>query len=158
MNWVCCLYLLACSITLLKAQGTADGCVTCAVGDFLKSSWENWILPAASTLQFLVPDSTLAPDTPIPETDRENQGINDLPGRVNQPDIKLQNIVSGDKECNPNGAGVSNLRGADQFTIPSTMIIFFSVIVNVMRRGNSSNNLAFTGLLRRRGSSQLDFE
>lgn len=117
MNWVCCLYLLACSITLLKAQGTADGCVTCAVGDFLRSSWEDWILPAAGTLQFLLPDSTPAPETHIPNPDPDNRRINDLPGRVNQPDIELHTIVSPYKECNTNGDGVSDPRGADRFKL-----------------------------------------
>ena len=135
MKWGCCLYLLACSITLLKAQGTADGCVTCAVGDFFKSTWEDWILPA--------------PETPIPKTDPDNHGTNNLPGRVNQPDIELQTIVSPDNECNPNGAGVSDPRGADRFNILPTLTIFFPILVRVLRRGNSSNNLAFTRLLRR---------
>lgn len=109
--------MLACSITLLKAQGTADGCVTCAVGDFFKSSWDNWTLPAAGTLQFLLPKSTPAPDTPIPNTDSDNQRTNDLPGRVNQPDVELQIIVDPDKQCNSNDAGVSDPRGADRFKL-----------------------------------------
>lgn len=105
----CFLYLLACLITVLKAQGTADGCITCLFGDLFKSSWEDWILPAAGILQFFVPDSTLAPETTIPKTDPGNQKTNDLPGMVNQPDIELQTIISPDKECNPNGAGVSDV-------------------------------------------------
>lgn len=125
MKWGYCLYLLAGSITLLKAQGTADGCVTCAVGDFFKSTWEDWILPAAGTLQILVPELTPAPETPIPKTDPDNHGTNNLPGRVNQPDIELQTIVSPDNECNPNGAGVSDPRGADRFNILPTLTIFF---------------------------------
>lgn len=155
MKWGYCLYLLTCSITLLKAQDTADGCVSCAFTDFFKSSWQDWILPAADTLRFLVPDSTPAPETTIPKDDPDSQRTNDFPGRVDQPDIELQNIVSSDKECNPTGTGVSDPRGADRFTI-TTLTIFFSILVNVMRRGNSSNNLAVTCFLRRRGPSHPD--
>lgn len=154
MKWGYCLYLLACSITLLKAQDTADGCVSCAFGDFLKSSWQDWILPAVDALQFLVPDSAPAPETTTPKEDPASQRTNDFPGRVDQPDIEIQNIVSSDKECNPNGTGVSDPRCADRFT--ATLTIFFSILVNVMRRGNSSNNLAVTCLLRRRGPSHPD--
>lgn len=100
----CYLFFIACSIALLEAQGTADGCVTCAVGDFLKAGWEDWILPAA---QFLLPDSEPARDTPFPKPEPEKQGTNNLPGNANEPAIELEIDADPDKKCNPNGDAVS---------------------------------------------------
>lgn len=105
MKWGCCLYFLACSITLLIAQGTDDGCVTCALGNFFKTGLEDWVLPsAAGALQFLVPDSVPAPDTTkLREPDK--QWTNDIPGSVIQPDLGTE--TSPDEKCDPNGRGVS---------------------------------------------------
>ena len=108
MKWSCYLYILACSVTLSTAQGTDEGCSTCALGKFLESGFENWILPsAAGALQFLVPDSSPAPDA-IPE-EPEKQRMNDYPGIVKEPDIEREFIVSPDnsEKCDRNGDGVS---------------------------------------------------
>lgn len=107
MKWVYYLYFFACSITLSKAQATDEGCITCAVGKFFETGLEDWILPtAAGPLHFFVPDSSPAPDTIPNETD--NQGTNNNPESVNEPDIEIQTIASpDDKKCDPNGAGVS---------------------------------------------------
>lgn len=74
MKWGCCLYFFARSIPLLNSQGTDDGCVTCAVGNFFKTGLEDWILPlAAVALQFLVPDSVPA-QTPLRAKNQINNG------------------------------------------------------------------------------------
>ena len=112
MKWGCCLSLVACSAILSEAQGTADDCITCAVSDFFKTGVEDWILPAAGTLQFLVPNPVPVPDTSIPKTDPGKQRTNDLPGSVDQPDIELENIASPIENCDPNGAGVSVILAA----------------------------------------------
>ncbi|MCJ1342701.1 hypothetical protein MMC31_000889 [Peltigera leucophlebia] len=104
MKWGCCLYIFAYLSTLSEAQDKADGCVTCALGDFIDSGLEQWVLPAVGALQFLVPGSDQGPDTTIPETDPEKQGTNDLPGSVDQSDIEIESIASPDKKCDPNGA------------------------------------------------------
>lgn len=104
MKWSCYLYFLACLFTLSKAQGTDEGCITCAVGKFFETGLEDWILPtAAGALQFLVPDSSPAPDAFPKEPDK--QWTNNNPGTVNEPDIEILSID--DKKCDPNGAGVS---------------------------------------------------
>lgn len=107
MNWSCYLSFLACSITLSKAQGTDEGCSTCAVGKLFEAELEDWILPvAAGSLQFLVPDSSPAPDAIPKEPDK--QCTNNNSGLVNEPDIEIQTIVSsGDKKCDRNGDGAS---------------------------------------------------
>lgn len=107
MKRVCYLFFIACSIALSEAQGAADGCVTCAVGDFLKAGWEGWILPAARTLQFLQPDSDPAPDTTFPKPEPEKQWTNNLPGKLNELAIELEIVGDPDKKCNPNGDAVS---------------------------------------------------
>lgn len=107
MKWGCCLYTFAYLSTLSEAQGEADGCVTCALGDFFKSGLEEWILPAVGALQFLVPGSGQGPDTTIPETDPKKHGTNNLPGSVDQFDIEIESTASPDKKCDPNGAQVS---------------------------------------------------
>lgn len=108
MNWVCRLYLFTCSFSLLEAQGTNDGCITCAAADDLfKAGWDNLVAPAANTLQFLVPGSAPVPDTTSPKTDPKDEEINNVPGIVNQPDIELQTTEEQDEECDPSGAGVS---------------------------------------------------
>lgn len=113
MNWVCRLYLVTCSISLLEAQGTNDGCITCAAADDLfKAGWENLVVPAENTLQFLVPGSAPVPDTTIPKPDPKDEGINNVPGIVDQPDIELQTTVEQGEECDPNGAGVSVILAA----------------------------------------------
>lgn len=86
MNWGCCLSIIAYFSTLSEAQGSADGCVTCVLGDFFKSGWDEWILPAVGTLQFLVPDSDRGPDTTIPEAPPKKQGTIGLPGSFDQSD------------------------------------------------------------------------
>lgn len=116
MKSACCLYFLACLITLLNAQGTADGCVTCAVGNFFKTGLEDWILPAAGALQYLAPDSVPAPDATIPKKEPDEQWTNNIPGSLDQPDIETETITSGDEKCDPNGAGVCNPYCADRFT------------------------------------------
>lgn len=107
MKWSCYLYFLACSVTLSKAQGTDEGCSMCALGKLFEAGFENWILPsAAGALQFLVPDSSPAPDA-ISETP-DKQRMNHNPGIVNEPDIERETIVStDDKKCDRNGDGVS---------------------------------------------------
>lgn len=106
MERVCYIFFIACSITLLEAQGTADGCVTCAVGDFFKAGWEDWILPAAGKLQFLLPDSEPAPDTTFPKPEPGKQGTNNSPGNINQPAIE-EIVADPDRKCSSNGAAVS---------------------------------------------------
>ncbi|MCJ1348489.1 hypothetical protein MMC31_006721, partial [Peltigera leucophlebia] len=105
MKWGWCFYLIPCLSTLSEAQGKADRCVTCALGDFFNTGLEEWFLPAVGALQFLVPDSDPGPDTTIPERDPKNQGTNNLPGSVDQPDIEIESTDSHDKKCDPNGAG-----------------------------------------------------
>lgn len=112
----CHLYFLACSITQLNAQGTADGCVTCAVGNLFKTGMEDWILPAAGSLQFLVPDSVPATDTTIPKKEPDKQWTDNIPGSVDQTDIEIETITSASEKCDPNGAGVCNPYWADRFT------------------------------------------
>lgn len=113
MKWSCYLYFLACPIISSKAQGTDEGCITCAIGKIFEAGFEDWILPsAAGVLQFLVPDSSPAPDTIPKEPDK--QRTNNNPGIVNEPDIEIQTIVSpDDKKCDRNGDGVSVI--PDQF-------------------------------------------
>lgn len=130
MKWVYYLYFLACSITLSKAQGTDEGCITCVVGKFFETGLEDWILPtAAGVLQFFVPDSSPdsspAPDAIPNETD--NQGTNNNPGSVNQPDIEIQTIASpDDQKCDPNSAGVSVIpRFAGRFNMLTTLTTFY---------------------------------
>lgn len=89
---------LAFSITRLNAQGTAEGCVTCAFADFFKTGLEEWILPAAGTLQFLLPDPAL-PDPTTPKNEPDKQWTNNLPGISDQADIQLEVV----EKCDPNG-------------------------------------------------------
>lgn len=102
------LCFLASSITLINAQGTAEGCVTCAFADFFKTGLEEWIPPAVGTLQFLQPDS--APETNIPKNEPDKQWTNNLPGSSDQADIQLEIVGSPDEKCDPNGPDVSHLQ------------------------------------------------
>lgn len=147
------LCFLACLINLLNAQGTAEGCVTCALADFFTTGLEEWILPAAGALQFFQPDS--APDTSIPKNEPDKQWTNNLPGSSDQSDIENESVASPDEKCNPNGPKVSVIPAAlaDICTTLATLTIFVSILAKFLRRGNSSDNLAFTRLLRRRGPS-----
>ncbi len=163
MKWVYYLYFLACSITLSKAQGTDEGCITCAVGKFFETGLEDWILPtAAGVLQFFVPDSSPdsspAPDAIPNETD--NQGTNNNPGSVNQPDIEIQTIASpDDQKCDPNGAGVSVIpRFAGRFNMLTNLTTFLSIVGNALRSSNSSDSLATSRLLWRRSPGQPNLE
>lgn len=109
MKWSCYLYILARSVTLSKAQGTDEGCSTCAVGKIFEAGFEDWILPTvADALQFLVPDPSPVPDA-IPE-EPDKQRMNNNPGIVNKPDIEREIIVSPDnsKKCDRYGDGVSS--------------------------------------------------
>lgn len=97
MKRICYLFFLACSITLLEAQFTADDdCLTCAVGDFLKAGW-----------QFFMPELEPAPEMTFPKPEPEKQGTRNSLGNVNQPDIETDIVADPDKNCNSNGAAVS---------------------------------------------------
>lgn len=141
---------LACSITRLNAQGTAEGCVTCAIADFFKSGLEEWILPAAGTLQFLKPDPALL-DPTTQKNEPAKQWTNNLPGISDQTDIQLEVV----EKCDPNDPDVSVFLPAliIKFTLFALLIIFVCVLVNFLRCGNSSDSLASTSFLRRRGTS-----
>lgn len=146
---------LACSITRLNAQGTAEGCVTCAFADFFKTGLEEWVLPALGTLQFLQPDP--APlDPTIPKNEPDQQWTNNFPENFDQADIQLEIIVDvpGEK-CDPNGPKVSVFLAAftDIFTVFALLTIFVCILVKGLRCGNSSDSLASTSFLRRRGTS-----
>lgn len=141
---------LACSVTPLNAQGTAEGCVTCAIADFFKTGLDEWILPAAGTMQFLQPDpAPLDPTTP--KNEPAKQWINNLPGISDQTDIQLEVV----EKCDPNGSDVSVFLPAltDKFTLFALLTIFVCVLVNFLRCGNSSDSLASTRFLRGRGTS-----
>lgn len=147
MKRVCYLLFIAYSIAMLEAQGTADSCVTCAVGDLLKAGWEDWILPAARTLQFLQPDSEPAPLTSFPKPEPEKQGTNNLPGKVNEPAIELEIVADPDKKCSSNGDAVSLIFFNERCIMLTPVLI--SISVKVMRCSNGSNSLAITRHMRR---------
>lgn len=147
MKPVCYIFFIACSIALSEALGAADGCLTCALGDFLKAGWEDWILPAARTLQFLQPDSEPAPDTTFTKPEPEKQGTNNLPGNVNEPAIELEVVADPDKKCNPNGDAVSMIFFNGRCIMLTPVLI--SISVKVMRCSNGSNSLAITRHMRR---------
>lgn len=108
MKWGRCLYFLTCSVTISKAQGTDEGCITCAVGKLFETGLEEWILPTAASLQFKVPDPSSESDTSI-RKEPDKQWTNNNPGSVNEPDIEIDTILSpDDQKCDPNGAGVSD--------------------------------------------------
>ena len=158
MKWVYYLHFLACPITLSKAQGTDEGCITCAVGKFFDTGLENWILPtAAGALQFFVPDSSPAPDTIPNETDSQETKNN--PGSVNEPDIEIQTIASpDDKKCDPNGAEVSVIPASLACSISSHSDYLSIIVGNVLRSSNRSDNLATSRLLWRQSPGQTNLE
>lgn len=122
---------LACSITRLKAQGTVEGCVTCALSDFFKAGLEEWILPAASTLHFLLPDPT-PPDPTTPKNEPDKQWTNNIPGiSPDQADIQLEVV----EKCDPKGPDVSVFLAArtDKFTLYAWLTIFECILVKVLR-------------------------
>lgn len=104
-------------ISLSQGQ-TADGCITCAVGDVLKGGWgglESWLgnnlePAAAGTLKFFDPNlgitySTL--DFVKPEIDPVEEKPKDLPAPI---EVEVIANPTDDKNCDPNGAGVSNIQ------------------------------------------------
>lgn len=153
-------FIFACLISSSQGQ-TADECVTCVLGDFLKSGWsglESWfgnnLAPAAAgTLKFFDPNLGTN-DSPLnfvkPETDPVEEKLNDLPGTGRNPDTPIETEVianpTDDKNCDPNGAGVSNIQ-------PSlTMLTYLTIAVSILgeRTGHqlrcrfTSNNMART--------------
>ena len=122
MRYLCYFYSFSASLlSLAQAQGSNDGCITCALGDFFKGGFDygldNWILPAsAGAAKLFTPDPSSSPDVTEPaqgfvdpQADPGKQRTNNLPGTTDQVDFELQVIGSPDAKCDPNGAGVSTL-------------------------------------------------
>lgn len=59
-------YFTLCLAYLVQGQAAADGCVTCAVGDWVKDSLAPWLLENAAPLGGAL-KGTLDPEGPAPE-------------------------------------------------------------------------------------------